>query len=167
MAINGEVEDYLWETEPLAVVLSSFEATCQDGYPLVTWETVSELTNAGFNLYRNTTPGAPGQQLNEMLIPSQAPGSNQGFFYSWHDTTALPDTPYYYWLEDVSLAGVATLHGPVDVMCAAPTAVEVLDLTAGFACAADAAGGHACGQRGMRPQPGSGCCLAATRWIVA
>ena len=130
MVRNGEVEDYQFALAPLAVVLNSFDAACQEGYPLVTWETVSELTNAGFNLYRNTTPGAPGQQLNDGLIPSQSPGSSQGFVYTWHDTTALPDTPYFYWLEDVSLTGVATLHGPVSVTCAAPTAVEVMDLTA-------------------------------------
>ena len=129
MVRNGEVEDYQFALAPLAVVLNSFDAACQEAYPLLSWETVSELTNAGFNLYRNTTPGTPGQQLNEVLISSQAPGSSQGFFYAWHDTTALPNTSYYYWLEDVSLTGVATLHGPVDVMCAAPTAVGALDLT--------------------------------------
>ena len=52
---------------------------------LVAWETASEIGNRGFNLYRGTTPAAPEQQLNALLIPSQAPGSGQGYAYTWQD----------------------------------------------------------------------------------
>ena len=36
----------------------------------------------------------------------------------------MPDTTYYYWLEDVSTTGVATRHEPVSVLyTGSPTAV--------------------------------------------
>ena len=44
----------LWRYElgaPLAVTLASFDATAQPDHIQVTWETVSELNNSGFNLY--------------------------------------------------------------------------------------------------------------------
>ena len=40
-------------SNPLAVALASFLAETQADHILVTWETVSELDNAGFNLYRS------------------------------------------------------------------------------------------------------------------
>ena len=65
-------------------------------------------------------------QLNASLIPSQAPGSSQGFSYEWLDSANLVNnTTYYYWLEDVDIAGVVTRHGPVSVTFNAPTAVSL------------------------------------------
>ena len=98
---------------------------------LVTWETVSELNNRGFNLYRGTSPSGPDRQLNATLIPSQSPGNPGGFIYTLEDYADLVSgTTYYYWLEDVSIGGVATLHGPVSVVFAVPTAVTVSGLEA-------------------------------------
>ena len=43
-----------------AVTLASFEASAAGSTTCwSTWETVSELDNAGFNLYRGTSPAAP------------------------------------------------------------------------------------------------------------
>jgi len=74
---------------------------------MTTWETVSELENRGFNLYRGTSDAGPDRQLNETLIPSQSQGNPGGFIYTWED------------------------HGPVSVDYGAPTAVRVLDVGAG------------------------------------
>ena len=116
---------------PLAVTLADFNAQQQNDHILVTWETASELDNQGFNLYRSTSDAAPEIQLNNELIPSQAPGSASGYFYTWEDRDSLtPGTTYYYWLEDVSLSGAATLHGPVSATYSGPTAVALSELQA-------------------------------------
>ena len=111
-----------------AVTLAHFTAEAQAGHVRVRWETVSELDNAGFNLYRNTTPNTVGDLL--AYVPSQAPGSPQGFTYSYGDADVQPGQTYWYWLEDVSLSGVTTLHGPVSAAVNAPTAVTLAQLDA-------------------------------------
>jgi hypothetical protein len=88
--------------------------------------TVSELHNAGFNLYRGTAAAGPDVQLNATLIPSQSPGNSGGFAYTWQDRTDLvPGTAYYYWLQDVDISGAMTMHGPVSVDFTGPTAVTL------------------------------------------
>ncbi|MCB9133542.1 MAG: hypothetical protein H6647_21675 [Anaerolineales bacterium] len=131
LALNGEVEDYNVGLSPTGVTLADFSAACVDGTPLLTWETVSELQNQGFNLYRGVDSSNPDTQLNATMIPSQGPGSAQGFMYTWPDDTAQPDTMYYYWLEDVDFAGATAMHGPISAMCSAPTAVTFSNLDAG------------------------------------
>lgn len=112
-------------TNPLAVTLASFEAAPQYDHVLATWETVSEVDNAGFNLYRGESITGPSQQLNASLIPSQAPGSGQGASYEWQDFDVEPDVTYYYWLETVALNGSTEMHGPVSATFAGPTAVSL------------------------------------------
>jgi hypothetical protein len=116
------------EFAPLAVTLASF--TTQGGADRVTvaWETVSEIDNAGFNLYRSAS--AAGPQTLLAYVPSQGPGSSQGFAYSYEDLAVQPGQTYWYWLEDVSLSGATTLHGPVSATVQAPTAVTLSGLQA-------------------------------------
>ncbi len=115
----------------LAVTLNSFTATEAEDHVLVAWETVSELDNLGFNLYRSTDEGVMGERLNEELIPSQAPGSGQGFRYEWADYGVSAGVSYYYWLEDVDFAGNTTLHGPVSLFYnPSPTALTLDALSA-------------------------------------
>jgi hypothetical protein len=99
---------------PTSVELSSFTATAEDHSILVEWQTATETDNLGFNLYRALASDGAKTQLNGALIPSaQPPGSPIGASYSWPDSDVAAGTTYYYWLEDVDLAGVAMLHGPV------------------------------------------------------
>ena len=116
----------LKESSPQAVTLADFSAVQTGDAVLLTWETNSELDNRGFNLYRGVSPGGPDRQLNQALIPSQAPGSPGGFIYTWEDRADLvPGTTYFYWVEDVDMNNVATRHGPVSVEYGAPTAVTL------------------------------------------
>ena len=114
LALNGEVEDYNVGISPAGVTLADFSAACVGETPVISWETVSELNNQGFNLYRGLDAANPDTQLNATLIPSQGPGSAQGFMYTWSDDTAEPDIEYFYWLEDVDFAG-ATWHARADL----------------------------------------------------
>lgn len=111
---------------PQAVTLAGFDAQQVNDRVLVRWETVSELENQGFNLYRGASPDGWDRQLNDALILSQGPGGNQGYRYTWEDRADLvAGQVYYYWLADINLNGAATLHGPVSVEFGAPTAVTL------------------------------------------
>jgi hypothetical protein len=115
---------------PLAVVLNDFTASCQESAPLVAWETLSEINHLGFNLYRGPTPQDWDTQLNGELIPAQNPGGVGAAWYQWHDLTAPAGQELFYWLEDISLNGVATQHGPLSAGCVAPTSVRLGGLAA-------------------------------------
>lgn len=136
LAVNGEVEDYRVAIGPLAVVLSDFSAVCQVETPLISWETVSEIETLGFNLLRGATPDGWDTQLNSSLIPAQFPGGSAGGAYQWLDDTAPAGVTHYYWLQDISLSGAASEHGPISVMCIAPTAVRLDGLDASSPAAA-------------------------------
>lgn len=129
---SGEVEDYRWlfTNGGLAVTLADLRAEAYSDHVLVTWETVSEVNNQGFNLYRSTSPDSAGEKINAALIPSQAPGSAQGAVYVWQDANVTAGTTYYYTLEDLDINGAASLHGPVSVTFQAPTAVSLGSLAA-------------------------------------
>jgi hypothetical protein len=123
---------------PLAVTLASFDAQVQPGHVLVSWETVSELDNTGFNLYRTGSVGPSGRLRTDRpepgdllaFVPSQAPGSAAGAAYSFQDVNIVADQTYWYWLEDVDVNGATTLHGPVSVVYQTPTAVTLADVQA-------------------------------------
>ncbi len=123
LALNGEVEDYRWDFRPLAVTLAAFDAQPYGNGILVSWETVSEANNAGFNLYR--AEDEAGLRTLLAFLPSPLPGGTQGASYSYEDPNLSAGQTYWYWLEDVSLSGATTLHGPVMATVQAPTAVTV------------------------------------------
>ena len=116
------------EFAPLAVTLASFGAQGGVDRIVVTWETLSEANNAGFNLYRGDDDAGPQTLL--AYVPSQGPGSTQGFAYTYDDLAVQPGQTYWYWLEDVSLSGATTLHGPVSATVQAPTAVTLSGISA-------------------------------------
>ena len=117
---------------PLAVDLASFAAEAQANQVLVTWETVSELNNAGFNLYRSSSADGADRALLA-FVPSQSPGSTAGASYSVTDAAVTAGQAYWYLLEDVDLNGATTLHGPVSATVSVPTAVTLSSVSAGAA----------------------------------
>ncbi len=94
---------------PLAVTLEGFAAQAQPGHVLLTWQTASELDNLGFTVLRSQSPQVEPEPL--AFVPSQGPGSAQGFSYAWQDEKVEPGVIYWYWLEDVDLAGVGRATG--------------------------------------------------------
>ena len=115
---------------PLAVTLASFDAQWSDSQVLVTWDTVSEISNLGFNLYRSESPDQVGELITAQMIPSQSPGSMQGFTYSFVDSNVTPGVTYWYTLEDLDMSGAANRHGPVSAVPQIPTAVTLASLAA-------------------------------------
>lgn len=136
--ITGESQDNpacLWArisepSTPLAVTLAGFQAQWADNQVLVTWDTVSEINNMGFNLYRSQSPDQVGELITAQMVPSQAPGSNLGYSYSFVDSNVTAGATYWYTLADLDLFGVATQHGPVSAVPQAPTAVTLASMDA-------------------------------------
>ena len=91
---------------PLPVALTRFKAArSESGGIVVHWTTASELNNAGFNLLRSETRDGGFVVINPQLIPG-AGTSGERHEYQFTDTTAAPDTAYYYRIEDISFGGV-------------------------------------------------------------
>ena len=90
----------------LPVELSKFNAKRDPltGAVMITWETQSELNNAGFFIKRSQQKNGQFQVVNPTMIPGAGTISEKQS-YTYTDTTAQPNIVYYYQIEDVSLDG--------------------------------------------------------------
>ena len=90
----------------LPVELSKFGAKRDPltGQVIVTWETQSELNNAGFFIKRSQQKNAKFVAVNPTMIIGAGTTSEKQT-YTYTDTTAKPNIVYYYQIEDVSLDG--------------------------------------------------------------
>lgn len=89
---------------PLPVTLSSFSADRQDGSVVVKWTTASEMENAGFYVLRSREKSSGFERVSPSLIVGAGTTAEQNT-YTYQDTTAEANVPYYYRLEEVSLSG--------------------------------------------------------------
>ena len=103
---NPNVKIYLKDRRtPLPVTLSHFRAEHTDAGVVLKWTTESEVDNAGFYIYRSENKNGEFKVVNPTMI--QGVGTTgERHNYTWTDTTAKPNTVYYYQIEDVSHAGV-------------------------------------------------------------
>ena len=102
---NPDIKIYLKNRgEPLPVNLSHFRAELTDSGIVLKWITESELDNAGFYIYRSQTKDGVFKVVNPTIIQGAGTTSERNE-YTWTDTTAKPNTVYYYRIEDVSHAG--------------------------------------------------------------
>jgi hypothetical protein len=112
---------------PLYVSLERLEVIrLADGETLeVHWETSFEESSAGFHVYRATESGGeftPTERLTGELIPSLGTGGAGGS-YLFRDPIPAPQGTQAYFLEEVDLAGIRKLYGPVhapEVKASAP-----------------------------------------------
>lgn len=103
---NPDIEIYLKNyNDPLPVTLSHFRAEHTETGVILNWTTESELDNAGFYIYRSQTKDGEFKVVNPTMIQGAGTTSERNT-YTWTDTTAKPNTVYYYRIEDVSHAGV-------------------------------------------------------------
>ncbi len=96
-------------TQPTQVKLSAFFIDYETDAVVIHWETASEVDHWGFNIYRDSRDEfdrSRAFKVNQELIQGKSP-------YRFFDRSADRITTYYYWLEDISLNGVRTLHGPI------------------------------------------------------
>ena len=103
---NPDIKIYLKDHDtPLPVNLSHFRAEHTNAGVILKWTTESEVDNAGFYIYRSETKDGEFKVVNPMII--QGAGTTaERTDYTWTDSTAKPNTVYYYRIEDVSHAGV-------------------------------------------------------------
>ena len=103
----------------LPVELSRFSVARNDaGAVVLTWQTESEVDNAGFNLRRSERRDGGFTLVNAALIAG-AGTTGERQTYTFMDTSAKPGVEYYYQLEEVSFVGkpqlllMQLLRGPV------------------------------------------------------
>lgn len=109
---NNCTDSIIIEEEPTAIDLASFEVEASDGQAIIIWETATEIDNAGFNIYRATSPDGPWIQVNSALIAAQGDPIS-GAYYTFIDTPGRGT--FYYRLQDIDFFGISTLHQPVFV----------------------------------------------------
>ncbi len=102
---------------PTAAKVETFTATgFDDGRVLLEWKTSHEISNLGYNIYRevNGQRVKITQQLiaGSALITGQGSALTAGKGYAWADQ---PNAQAKYWLEAVDLKGASTWAGPQDI----------------------------------------------------
>ncbi|OOP56662.1 MAG: hypothetical protein AYP45_07870 [Candidatus Brocadia carolinensis] len=98
---------------PTAITLAYFRAKAgKGGHVTLTWETATEVDNAGFNLYRSKRRNGHYTQVNNAIIPAQSDAVS-GASYRYIDTPGKGT--FYYKLGDVDYYGKITMHGPEKV----------------------------------------------------
>jgi hypothetical protein len=107
-ANNREIA-LITDCDRTAITLADFSVSAADGQATVSWETGTEIDNAGFNLYRATSPAGPWLKVNTSLIAAQGEAVS-GASYSFVDSVGYGK--FYYRIEDVSTAGEVKLHAP-------------------------------------------------------
>ena len=113
------------------VTLRSFTAqlgTDKNGAKRVVliWKTGGESHNLGFNVYREQNGNRVRMNLSliagSALQMTGALPKHSGKNYAWIDSSA--GTSGSYWLEDIDISGVRTMHGPVSVTAGSPSASD-------------------------------------------
>ncbi len=103
-----------WPDEETGIELLSFEATSLEESILLTWETATEASNAGYRLLRAGTANGDYQPITPSLIPAVG-DEFSGASYEFTDNDVEAGETYWYKLEDIDINGESTFHGPVDV----------------------------------------------------
>jgi len=103
---------------PNAVALSGFKADGYDNGVYLNWKTGFEAENLGFNVYREVagkrTLVTPDIVAGSALRTGAATRLEAGQTYGWWDKSP-GDQNARYWLEEIDINGIRTMHGPFDV----------------------------------------------------
>ena len=104
---------------PTAIEMFELDAVQTPKGVTVLWQTSFETDNIGFNVYRSVAGGAPNsgmEPVNEHLIHGSSlvkgRGNDAGRNYRFKDNNAPAGFVQYY-VEDIDIHGVRTMHGPV------------------------------------------------------
>ena len=100
---------------PTLIKSDQFSAVPQGNQITITWSTLSEIDNAGFNLWRSEAKDGKYTMINFKIIEAEG-GATLKAEYSYSDNTAKAGVTYYYKLEDIDTRGNSTFHGPVSAM---------------------------------------------------
>jgi len=98
----------------LPVELSSFTAIANYRQVSLKWITESEVDNMGFHVYRSLDEHGTYERISSELIAG-AGNSSTKQTYSFIDRNVVNGITYWYKLEDISIYGTSTMHGPISV----------------------------------------------------
>lgn len=115
-----------------AVTMESYSAAWLGNHQqvLVQWKTATEVSNAGFRLYRSDSANfAPGTQNRIATVISQNGGSPIGATYVYTDTPPGFQT-FYYILQAVDINAATEEFGPFPALDATPTLTPTATNTA-------------------------------------
>ena len=106
---------------PLPVILGSFSASFCAGIAQLNWNTYSEQNNCGWNIYRGNFQSDFQQdqaiKVNSNLI-SGSGSTIETTDYTFFDPNPIENhSTYWYWLESIDFANIATLYGPYQFIC--------------------------------------------------
>ena len=109
-------------TSATRIDLVSFQAKARFGQTdaangpkvILTWDTASEVDNAGFHLCRAQQENGEYSRITPHLVPARG-DSMTGASYMYEDHDVTVGQTYYYQLEDIDNAGYSIFHGPVSV----------------------------------------------------
>lgn len=105
---------------PTAVNMVDMKATRYDNRVLLEWQTGYEVSNVGFNIYReekgNLVKVTPEPVAGSALLFGPQIELKAGFSYSWWDNNAGNDANTRYWVEDLDLSGGTAMRGPFGVV---------------------------------------------------
>jgi hypothetical protein len=87
----------------LAVELSLFTATVDDGQLTLKWVTESEVNNLGFNIYRSINQDGPFEKIGWIEGAGDSAVTNE---YQFSDKTAQHGRVYFYYIESVDVEGL-------------------------------------------------------------
>jgi hypothetical protein len=97
---------------PTYVELADLNAAARGDHIEITWDTATELDNAGFNIRRGLSRDGERVRVNQEPIAARGDALTGGS-YAFRDYQVTEGVTYYYWLEDVDLHGNVGQHGPV------------------------------------------------------
>jgi len=111
--IFGSVDFSNWlYSDPTMVVLSNFAAAIRDGKVILIWRTEVEIDNVGFAIYRSENKDDNYTRIAFVPGAEDLETSNE---YRFTDEQVQPGHTYYYYLEDVDVAGKRTKSNVVQV----------------------------------------------------
>ncbi len=102
---------------PTAVEMAGLDAVAVGDTAYLSWQTVSEVDMAGFNVMRASVNPATGAiqggwaQINPVPIPAQAGGTPLGLAYSYTDVNLAVGMTYRYSLDVIKSDGTVERYG--------------------------------------------------------
>jgi len=87
---------------PSLVELTTFTATSKDGIVTLFWRTEAEIDNVGFAVYRSNTRDGDYTKIGFVYAAEDSETSND---YKFTDKAVEVGKTYFYYLEDIDLAG--------------------------------------------------------------
>ncbi len=110
-------------TTPLPVELTSLLATTNEGVVMITWQTVTEVDNVGFNVLRKTRDEASFTQIASFTTNSSLRGagtSNSPKKYSFVDNNVASGITYSYKVQSVATTGAVKDWNAIAVTVGVP-----------------------------------------------